>query len=222
MLVVGSRPSHPGCASLDFVNNSMMSFTGAGVAAKKMAPIWPWIGRAFRCDGTDCDAVLPDSMGPNRTWEPCGPSSPALCELGTATGGWGNAQLTVFLANSSAGLQWSKTFAQPYFVIEPGAFTGQLFPSGHVNSAVVAWLDDGRSLGPKYSWSAENYGGFGIWTTVSKTKTEQPRASSAAAPEVQVSDRSYSVWAGHGVPSGGAGAVQAAEQQLPRCEPSDV
>ena len=26
--------------------------------------------------------------------------------------------------------------------------------------------DDGRSLGPKYSWSAENYGGFGIWTTV--------------------------------------------------------
>eukprot|EP01045_Picozoa_sp_COSAG04_P015115 COSAG04_NODE_1174_length_7930_cov_2.184651_2_plen_215_part_00 len=202
--MVGSRPSHPGCASLDFVNNSMMSFTGAGVAAKKMAPIWPWIGRAFRCDGTDCDAVLPDSMGPNRTWEPCGPSSPALCELGTATGGWGNAQLTVFLANSSAGLQWSKTFAQPYFVIEPvstasaelavlwavavdlhfpsfprwlhcftplhvcpqGAFTGQLFPSGHVNSSVVAWLDDGRSLGPKYSWSAENYGGFGIWTTV--------------------------------------------------------
>ena len=62
VLVVGSRPSHPGCASLDFVNNSMMSFTGAGVAAKKMAPIWPWIGRAFRCDGTDCDAVLPDSM----------------------------------------------------------------------------------------------------------------------------------------------------------------
>ena len=119
VLVVGSRPSHPGCASLDFVNNSMLSFTGAGVAAKKMAPIWPWIGRAFRCDGTDCDAVLPDSMGPNRTWEPCGPSSPALCELGTATGGWGNAQLTVFLANSSAGLQWSKTFAQPYFVIEP-------------------------------------------------------------------------------------------------------
>ena len=181
----------------------MMSFTGAGVAAKKMAPIWPWIGRAFRCDGTDCDAVLPDSMGPNRTWEPCGPSSPALCELGTATGGWGNAQLTVFLANSSAGLQWSKAFAQPYFVIEPvstaqpsvgrvvggrgpplakllslaalfdtaslcpqGAFTGQLFPTGHVNSSVVAWLDDGRSLGPKYSWSAENYGGFGIWTTV--------------------------------------------------------
>ena len=144
VLVVDSRPSHPGCASLDFVNNSMMSFTGAGVAAKKMAPIWPWIGRAFRCDGTDCDAVLPDSMGPNRTWEPCGPSSPALCELGTATGGWGNAQLPVFLANSSAGLQWSKTFAQPYFIIEPGAFTGQLFPSGHVSSSVVAWLDDGR------------------------------------------------------------------------------
>ena len=154
--------------------------------------------------------------------EPCGPSSPALCELGTATGGWGNAQLTVFLANSSAGLQWSKTFAQPYFVIEPGAFTGQLFPPGHVNSSVVAWLDDGRSLGPKYSWSAENYGGFGIWTTVSTTKSEQPRASSAAAPEVQVSERRFAVWAGHGVPSGGAGAVQAAEQQLPRREPSDV
>jgi hypothetical protein len=110
------------------------------------------------CKGADC------SMRDNPdAWE----GFPGCAPTGNATGpGWqlcpalGFGQLMSLLPNSSAGMQWSERWRQPYFSVPAGVYPSSL---AKATSATI-FIDNATSMVPKYEMSIRESGGFGIWT----------------------------------------------------------
>ena len=62
------------------------------------------------------------------------------------------------VANSTTGgLQWSERWQQPYFTVPPGVYT----PDNSTETTI--WIDDARSLAPKYQLSVTKFAGIGVW-----------------------------------------------------------
>ena len=89
-----------------------------------------------------------DASDPAGGWlMACGPSGPL---------GW--APIMAMLPNSTTGgLQWSERWQQPYFTVPPGVYT----PDNSTETTI--WIDDARSLAPKYQLSVTKFAGIGVW-----------------------------------------------------------
>eukprot|EP01050_Picozoa_sp_SAG11_P007508 SAG11_NODE_628_length_8077_cov_4.820632_7_plen_293_part_00 len=165
------------CAPLYWVNSSLHTYKGAGIPRGKAMPIFPWIGPAYLSCKVSCVnctdwSECSDSAAPSWNGHPG-------CNLVTNPWGWqvctvfGYGQNMKFLANSTAGLQWSEKWQQHYFKVPPFVYKGAAIFSGlpgfpypdGVNQTVTIWQDDARSLASKYAWAVKEWGGFGVWST---------------------------------------------------------